>query len=616
MQREQSQRPESSRALPRIADYALIGDCRTAALVSLDGSIDWLCLPHFSSTSVFAGILDARLGGHFSIRPRQRFSASRRYVADSAVLETTFETETGSARVFDLFPIADGIDTALSPMRELLRIVEGVHGTVDFCVELDARPDYGKLLMWPKHRGALGWSYSWRNEILSLHSDVQLRVEPKALTGHFSTNENKREYFSLCYTINEPAVIPTLGRDADHRLLQTIDWWVDWSTKLQYQGRYRAAVTRSAVTLKLLTYSLSGAVIAAPTASLPEVIGADRNWDYRFCWLRDAGLTIQALIGLGISDDAKYFLDWLLHATRLTWPKLQVLYDVYGRTKVTELNLDHLAGYRSSRPVRIGNEASTQVQLDVYGNVVLAADTFVAGGGTLDAISGKMLSGLGKVVCREWRNPDSGIWEKRGRPQHYTFSKLMCWVALDRLLKLNEQSALYLDDRLAALFASERAAIGEFIEIECFDIRVGAYMERAGSDLIDGSLLLMPCVGYKEARDPRVRSTFDVICKRLRKAGLLMRYEQDPEHPKPQEGAFGICNFWEADQLAQRGDLERSTTVFEHLLSLGNDVGLFAEEFDLETGAALGNFPQAFTHVGLINAAIALERARDQVEAA
>ena len=604
-----------SRPPPFISDYALIGDCRTAALISSDGSVDWLCLPHFSSTSVFAKLLDPRSGGHFSIRPRDEFSVTRRYVGDSAVLETTFRTNSGIARVLDFFPIVDAI-SSLQPMRELLRIVEGVSGLIDFCVELDARPDYGTTIKWPTNRGVLGWSYVWRNEILSLHTGVDLRIEPRAVVGTFAVQQGKREYFSLCYTINEPAIIPTLGNEADHRLASTIEWWSEWSAQVRYDGCYRDSVLRSAITLKLLTYALSGALIAAPTASLPEVVGADRNWDYRYCWLRDAGLTIQALMGLGINDDAKYFLDWLLHATRLSWPKLNVLYDVYGRIKIPEFELHHMAGYQDSRPVRIGNKAAVQSQLDVYGDVALAADTYVAGGGRIDPAGAKMLIGLGKVVCKEWRDRDSGIWEKRGKPQHYTFSKMMCWVALDRLLKLNDRGAISLDKKYKSLFQDERSAIEQYIESECFDTEVGSYMERAGSDLVDASVLLMPCVGYKDAHDPRVKSTFKLICERLRRSQLLIRYEPDPEQPKPPEGAFGICCFWEADQHAQRGELDRAESIFTHLLSLANDVGLYAEEFDLDTGTALGNFPQAFTHVGLINAAISIERARHKTEAA
>lgn len=295
----------------------------------------------------------------------------------------------------------------------------------------------------------------------------------------------------------------------------------------------------------------------------------------------------------------------------MSWPRLNVLYDVYGRTHIPELKLDHLGGYRNSQPVRIGNKASAQTQLDVYGDVALAADTFSSGGGTIDSTGAKILIGFGRVVCDEWRDADSGIWEKRGKAQQYTFSKLMCWVALDRLLKMNDRDVIQLNDNSVSLFEAERAAIGHYIESECFDIGLGAYMERAGSNLVDASLLVMPCVGYKPANDPRVKSTFDLIVHRLRRATrLLIRYEPDPEHPKPAEGAFGICCFWEADQLAQRGELEQANQLFLYLLSLSNDVGLFAEEFDLETGTAVGNFPQAFTHVGLINAAISIERAR------
>jgi GH15 family glucan-1,4-alpha-glucosidase len=596
---------------PAISDYAMIGDCRTSALISSTGSIDWLCLPSFSGPSVFARLLDPR-GGSFSLRPAEPFTATRRYVDSTAVLETTFETETGKARVFDCLPVLDGIHP-MGPMRELLRIIEGAEGTVSFQAAIDPRPDYGRLNPKPKHRGGLGWSYSWRGEIANVQTSFNLSPVGNALHAEFSVSEGNRHYASLSYTYGEPAIIPLLKHDADQRLSRTEDWWRTWSAQIIYDGLYRAAVVRSALTLKLMTFSLSGAVIAAPTTSLPETIGGERNWDYRYCWLRDTGLTMQAMIGIGIKDDARAFLDWLLHATRLTWPKLQVMYDVYGRTQLDEYELPHLAGYRKSRPVRTGNGASAQQQLDIYGEVILAADTFATAGGKIDATGARMLAGLGPVICETWREPDSGIWEVRGPRRQFTFSKVMCWVALDRLIDLHKRDIVPLGNAFET-YEEVRAEIAEIIETRGFNTALGAYTGELDGDRVDAAILLMPCVGYKKASDDRMRSTYSVICDRLEHGGLLQRYEHDTDDLRGHEGAFGICSFWAIEQLALRGDYFESKKQFDHLLSFGNDVGLFAEEIDSRSGEALGNFPQAFTHVGLINAAIAIEKARNRVD--
>jgi GH15 family glucan-1,4-alpha-glucosidase len=598
---------EQDQRAPAISDYALIGDCRTAALVSLYGAIDWLCLPNFSGPSVFARILDPH-GGSFSLHPSEPFEATRRYVEDTAVLETTFRTEHGVARIFDCLPVLDGI-RQMRPLREILRIVEGVSGTVAFEVAIDLRPDYARRQRKPRHRGRLGWSWEWGGEIVHVRADTDLSVIKTALCGAAKVDRGERRAFSLAYCCNEPAVIPLLGPSANGRLAETIAWWRGWSTQVAYQGPYRSSVVRSALTLKLLSFAPSGAVIAAPTTSLPEAVGGGRNWDYRYCWLRDAGLTMHAMIGLGIDEDAKAFLDWLLHATRLTWPKLQVMYDIYGRTELDEFELKHLAGYRESRPVRVGNGAHDQKQLDIYGEVILAADTFAAAGGTIDHAGARMLAGLGKVICESWEEPDSGIWEVRGPPRHFTFSKLMCWVALDRLIALHERGAVALGAERER-YRSGRAAIAEVIETRAFNRCLGAYTAELDGDRVDASLLLMTSVGYKPANDPRIRSTFDLICERLGPSGLLLRYEHDTDGLDGHEGAFGICSFWAVEQLAARGDLLRAEKQFDHLLAFGNDVGLFAEEIDGQSGEALGNFPQAFTHVGLVNAAIAIEKAR------
>jgi GH15 family glucan-1,4-alpha-glucosidase len=596
---------------PAISDYALIGDCRTCALVSTTGSVDWLCLPNFSGPSVFARLLDPR-GGSFSLCPTEPFTATRRYVDDTAVLETTFETETGCARILDCLPVLDGIHP-MGPMRELLRIIEGLRGTVSFHAAINPRPDYARLNPTPKRRGRLGWSYSWRDEIANVQTSFDLSPVENALHARFSVSEGNRQYASLSYTCGEPAIIPLLKHDADQRLSCTENWWRTWSAQIVYDGSYRAAVVRSALTLKLMTFCLSGAVIAAPTTSLPETIGGDRNWDYRYCWLRDAGLTMQAMIGIGIKDDAHAFLDWLLHATRLTWPKLQVMYDVYGRTDLDEYELPHLAGYHQSRPVRIGNGASTQQQLDIYGEVILAADTFATASGKIDATGARMLAGLGRVICETWREPDSGIWEVRGPRRQFTFSKVMCWAALDRLIDLHKRGIVPLGDALET-YEEVRAEISEIVETRGFNTALGAYTGELDGDRVDAAILLMPCVGYKKASDDRMRSTYSLICDRLEHSGLLQRYEHDTDDLRGREGAFGICSFWAIEQLALRGDYFEAKKQFDNLLSFGNDVGLFAEEIDSRSGEALGNFPQAFTHVGLINAAIAIEKARNRVD--
>jgi GH15 family glucan-1,4-alpha-glucosidase len=586
-----------------IEDYAIIGDCRTAALVSRAGAIDWLCLPDFSSPALFAALLDPASGGRCSIRPRVPFESNRRYLGQTAVLETIFTTDAGAARLIDLAPLNDGV-RPLQPMREVLRVIEGAGGSVELDIMIDPRPDYARRQASPHRRGSLGWAYAWDNEILVVHSDIELAIENGVLTGSVRLAAGERRYLSFAYTRADPAVVAPLGAEADRRLAETLAWWERWTARCRYDGPYRDAVVRSLIALKLLSYAPSGAIVAAPTTSLPETIGGPRNWDYRYCWLRDAGLTCQALMALGYGDEAHSFLGWMLHATRLTWPALSIMYDVFGRTGLRERELAHLAGYRGSKPVRIGNGAYGQRQLDVYGEVVMAADTVAANGTRLDAIERRMLRGFGATACRLWREPDSGIWETRGPPRQFTLSKVMCWAALDRLLKLQVRGALELSRTQVARFDETRAAIADTVESQGFNTTLGSYTSELDGDKLDASLLLMACIGYKDPGDPRMRGTFDLIEQRLARDGLLQRYENAPE------GAFGICSFWAIDNLACRGEVEAADRRFRRMLGFANDVGLYAEEIDLATGAALGNFPQGFTHIGLINAAVAIESAR------
>jgi GH15 family glucan-1,4-alpha-glucosidase len=592
---------------PDIGDYAIIGDCRTAALVSSDGSIDWLCLPHFSGPSVFAALLDPERGGCFSIRPQGEFRATRRYLGSTPVLETTFETDTGAVRVLDCIPVVDG--GALSPMREVLRIVQVLRGELVLDIRFEPRPNYARAVPRIRSRGALGWACTWSDELFLLHTTAPLSIsnDHLAVAGRVRVAAGDNLEFSLCYAKGEIGIVAPLGGPARERLQETRDWWDGWAERCRYDGPYRDAVLRSAVTLKLMTFALSGAVVAAPTASLPEAIGGDRNWDYRYCWLRDAALTMRAFTGLGYQGEAGSFLQWLLHATRLTWPELQVLYDVYGRTNLREEELGHLSGYRGSRPVRIGNGAHTQTQLDVYGEVISAAYEYVRSGGVLQRDEAKLLSGLADTVCKKWREPDHGIWEVRGAKRHYTFSKVMCWAALDSLIKLHEEGHVHVD---LERYRRERDAVVAPIESRGYDEKLESYVGEFEGDCVDASLLLMSCLGYRDARHPRMRATFERIQERLGRDGLLYRYEQGYDGMAHSEGAFGICSFWAVENLAGQGRTKEAGQAFDNVLSFANDVGLFAEEIDPGRGAALGNFPQAFTHVGLINAAMALATAQ------
>jgi GH15 family glucan-1,4-alpha-glucosidase len=585
-----------------IGEYGLIGDCRTAALVSRDGAIDWLCLPDFSSPAVCARLLDPDKGGCFFIRPTTSFEVSRRYLEGTAVLQSDFRTDTGTLRLTDFFPIHDGL-RPMRPMRELVRLVEVLDGVVELECGLDLRPDFGRRRPRVRRRGALGWIYDWGSEALFVRGDLEPGARVRLAAG-------ERRSVALGYVRNDPAILPPIADEARDSLAQTVDWWRRWSGRCRYRGAHEAEVRRSLITLKLLNYALSGAVVAAPTTSLPEQPGGTRNWDYRYCWLRDAGLINQALVSLGYLDEARAYLDWLLHATRLTRPELRVLYDVFGRTPRRERVLAHLAGFAGNRPVRIGNAAAAQRQLDVYGDVVNAAFAVAEAGGCLDRGDQRMLRDFGLVVCRQWNEPDSGIWEIRCEQRHYTFSKVMCWVALDRLLKLQASGALRMPLRMREAFAGTRAEIEAAIEARGFNEKLGAYVGVLDGDRVDAALLLIACLGYREAQDRRVQQTLALLQARLACDGLMYRYERGYDgHPEP-EGAFGICSFWAIDALAKAGRVDEAARSFEHLLGFANDLGLYGEEIDPASGAALGNFPQAFTHVGLINAALAIEAAR------
>jgi GH15 family glucan-1,4-alpha-glucosidase len=596
----------ASSSYPPIGDYALIGDSRSAALVSRDGSLDWLCWPRFDSPSLFAALLDTERGGRFQVCPTGEFRSERRYLPETNVVETVFHTPSGVVALRDLMPVASEADkrATLTAEHEVLREIEGLAGRVEVQVTYAPRPDYGRS--WPVliPRGALGIWCQIGPGALVLRADLPIQVLPNhgMAVGTATIRAGERRHLSLIYSTDAPGVMPLLGDAARARVERSIRWWTTWAHRCTYEGPYRDMVVRSALALKLMTYAPSGAVVAAPTTSLPEQIGGVRNWDYRYCWLRDASLTLRALFDVGYGEEAKAYLGWILHATRLTWPELQVLYDVHGEADLPESELPHLAGYANSRPVRIGNDAHGQLQLDVYGEVMDAVSRFAARGGRFDRDTTRLLRGLGETVCRRWREPDEGIWEGRAGRFHHTHSKVLCWVALDRLITLHERYGLRLDvDRLHA----ERAAIRAAIETHGYNQRLGSYTRVFDGTDLDASLLTLPIYGYLAGTHPRMHATCQRIHEHLARDGLVHRYQTDDGLP-PGEGAFGICSFWAVECRAMGGDVEGATRAFERLLTCANDVGLLGEEIDPDTGAALGNFPQAFTHIGLINAALTI----------
>jgi GH15 family glucan-1,4-alpha-glucosidase len=589
---------------PPIDDYALIGDCRSAGLISRDGSLDWLCLPRFDSPSVFAALLDAKNGGRFLVRPIGEFRTERRYLANTNVLETVFRTPTGACVLRDLMPVSseEGKRAYLTPEFEVLRELEGVEGEVEVEILYVPRPDYGRARPLLEERGALGLRCEVDGTSLTLRSEMPLELTDgdRSASGFARIRTGERKYLSLTYSMEAPAVVPLLGEAARGRIERTVRWWQEWANRCTYDGPYRDAV----VALKLMTYAPSGALVAAPTTSLPEAIGGVRNWDYRYCWLRDASFTLRALFTLGYREEAEAYVGWLLHATRLTWPELQVLYDVFGEARLPERELVHLEGYAGSRPVRIGNDAQGQLQLDVYGEVINGTARFLDRGGRFDSDTSRMLDGLGRTVCRRWREPDEGIWEGRSGRFHNTHSKVLCWVALDRLIEMHEAGYLHVS---VDLFRVNRDEIRKEIEAHGYNERIGSYTRTFDGEEMDASLLTLPLYGYIEGTNPRMRSTCARIHEKLAHDGLVYRYETGTDDGLPPgEGAFGICSFWAVECVARGGNVGAAARTLEQLLTYANDVGLFAEEIDPHTGAALGNFPQAFTHIGLINAALTL----------
>jgi GH15 family glucan-1,4-alpha-glucosidase len=582
-----------------IEDYAVIGDGRTAALVAKDGAIDWLCLPNLDSPSTFSALLDAVRGGSFSLSPAIPFQSTRRYLPRTNVLETTFSTERGSVRLLDAMTLPGD---RLDPMRELVRSMEGVSGRVPMRWRCAPRFDYGRSQPRCEWRHGVPLMLSG-NEAIGIMSwgagspvfrDAGAEAECEIGAG-------ERGLLAMTSAFAEPLVLP--GRkDVEARLEQTIRFWENWSHSHDHSGPWADLVLRSALALKLMIFAPSGGSVAAPTTSIPENIGGQRNWDYRFCWIRDSNFMIDALIQLGYYDEAHSLFWWFMQATALTVPELHVLYRLDGGVGTPEREID-LAGYRGSRPVRVGNAAAGQTQLDIYGALFETAWLYSEGHEPLDQDTGAVLGRIADYVCRIWREPDSGIWEVRNGPFHFTHSKVMCWVALDRAARLAGRGEL--PARRAATWRREAEAIRTFVETECWSSDLQSYTRIAGSGDVDASLLMLPIVGYGDPGGARIRGTIDAVNRLLRRGDVVYRYHADDGVPG-EEGCFLNCSFWLASALARCGRLDEATALMDRLAARANDVGLFSEEIDPESGAFLGNFPQALVHLALVEAAIAI----------
>jgi GH15 family glucan-1,4-alpha-glucosidase len=590
--------PGSVRYAP-IRDYAILGDGRTTALIARDASIDWLCLPNIDSPSVFAALLDADHGGRFELAPDIPFDSHRRYLPSTNVLETTFGTDRGSVRVTDALSLPL---SGLSPMRELTRRVDGISGRVP--------------LRW---RIEPGFGYATRPTRAGLRSGVPVltagadalalcaweagapQIEGGSIYGSFEAHEGTHALLVLAAAHQEPLVLPSRS-EVERRFELTIDFWARWSDRLTYDGPWRDAVVRSALALKVLCFAPSGAIAAAPTTSLPETIGGERNWDYRFCWIRDAAFTLNALLRLGCHAEVHAFFWWFLHATQLTRPRAQVLYRLDGGNRAPEVALP-FEGYRGSAPVRVGNAAAQQLQLDIYGDLFETAYRYVTSGYALDKETVKRLSRSADLVCQIWREPDLSIWEVRMEPKHFIHSKAMCWVALDRAIRL--AAATHLPARDMDRWRHEADDIRHFIEHQGWSDRVGSYVRYAGSEEVDASLLLLPIMGYCDPRSPRSLGTIDAVSRILGTGPFVYRYLGEDGLARG-EGVFLTCSFWLVQALALAGRRDEAVRLMEQLLVLANDVGLYSEEIDPRSREFLGNFPQALVHLALIGAAQAL----------
>jgi GH15 family glucan-1,4-alpha-glucosidase len=590
----------------RIEDYALIGDCGSAALVGRDGSIDWLCLPRFDSAACFAALLGEPLHGRWLIGPADPTArVERRYLDGSLILSTTFETAEGAVQIVDF----------MRPRRRLphlVRLVRGLRGRVAMCTEFILRFDYGAVVPWVERFPEGGLTAIGGPERVVLRTPVPLRGEDLKTVGEFTVGAGETIPFVLSYGPSHQPLPPPV--DPARALHDAEVFWRRWSDRCASAGPWTDVVKRSLVVLKGLTYAQTGGIVAAPTTSLPEQLGGVRNWDYRFCWLRDATFTLLALMHAGYYDEARTWRDWLFRAVAGSPDQLQIMYGLGGERRLTEWEIPWLPGFEGSRPVRIGNAAVNQTQLDIYGEILDAL--YHANSHGLppnqhgDAVGPVILEHLAKI----WDQPDEGIWEVRGPPQHFTHSKVMTWVAFDRAVKIMEQRGN--SSRALEHWRQIRDRIHQDVCSKAFDTDLGSFVQAYGSKALDASLLLLPLVGFLPPTDRRIVGTVRAIEQRLMADGFVCRYDTGDmvDGLPPGEGAFLACSFWLADNFILQGRITEARELFERLLALRNDVGLLAEEYDPRLGRQLGNFPQAFSHVALVNTAFNLTRSQGPAE--
>jgi len=578
-----------------IEDYAVIGDTHSVALVGRDGSIDWLCLPRFDSGACFAALLGGPEHGRFALQPLGESRARRRYRDDSLVLETELTSSEGTVRIVDAMPVRHR-------HPEVVRVIEGVTGAVRMRLELTIRFDYGHVTPWVRsldgRLGAIGGP-----DALVFETPVATHGQDTTTVAEFTVRAGERIPFVLTWHPSHEQ--PPRGVNALDAIEQTTNWWQEWTRRSQSEGPYRDAVARSLITLKALTYAPTGGIVAAGTTSLPEVIGGVRNWDYRYCWLRDATFTLYALLHAGYKDEAAAWRDWLLRAVAGDPGTLQTVYGPAGERRLEERTLDWLPGYEESRPVRIGNRAACQLQLDVYGEVIDALHQARRMGLPSDENAWDLQRVIGEWLESRWQDPDHGLWEVRGSPREFVHSKVMAWTAIDRLVKGVEQHGR---EGPVDRWRRTRAAIHDEVCRRGYDVELGSFTQSFGSKGLDASLLLLPGLGFLPPDDPRVLGTIRAVERQLVRDGFVFRYstsesENDVDGLPGRENAFIACSFWMVDALALTGRHDDARAMFERVLSVRNDVGLLAEGYDIERRRLVGNFPQAFSHVGVVNAA-------------
>jgi GH15 family glucan-1,4-alpha-glucosidase len=588
-----------------IADYAMIGDCETAALVSRDGSIDWLCWPRFDSDACFAALLGTPDNGRWRIAPKtEKFRSTRKYRHNTLILETRFETDEGAVTLIDFMPMRNGTS-------DVVRIVKGETGRVTLCMELILRFGYGAVVPWVSRLSDRTLRAIAGSDMVLLRTPIEIRGENFKTVGEFTVAAGDVVPFSLVYAPSH--LPPPKATDPQQALSKTEKFWRDWCAKCDHGGTYQDVVTRSLITLKALTYAPTGGIVASPTTSLPEWIGGVRNWDYRYCWLRDATLTLLAFMNAGYFEEALAWREWLLRAVAGRPAQAQIMYGIGGERRLPEWEIPWLCGFRGSAPVRVGNAAAGQLQLDVYGEVMDAMHQARRGG--LDqhdegwAVQRAFIDHLEKV----WTEPDESIWEVRSRRRHFTYSKVMAWVAFDRTIKSAHQYGL---EGPIERWCDIRDTIHNEVCERAFDPEQNSFVQSYETKELDASLLLLPVVGFLPPDDPRMIGTIAAIEKKLMVGGLVRRYDtaRAEDGLPPGEGVFLACSFWLVDAYVMLGRLTDAEKLFKRLASLCNDVGLLAEEYDPASKELLGNFPQAFSHVALVNSAFNLTRAAKPAE--